>query len=105
MRSLEGEWWGNSLPKFRVIDLGLDDHPLVARTMDGAWIEPVTWNFDSEQKVADYRVAELYDVFIRMKTIEAPSILRSMAIEEKRPVHPRTDFALLYDTMEAAKTP
>ena len=105
MEAVKGDWWAKSLPQIRVIDLGQEDVPLEARTVDAEWIEPVTWSFSSAQEVAGQRVVDLYDVFIEMKTFEASSLRRSMAIESKRPVHPRTDFEQLHDSMVAARVP
>jgi hypothetical protein len=99
---VEGRFWDGDEPAFRVIDLGLDDQPLLAYVTDDT--QPIQWYWPSDAKVGEHRIRDLFDLTIELNTFEAGAILEVLRKDEG-PVHPRTDFNRLSEYLEAQSLP
>ncbi|MEM6460150.1 MAG: DUF4056 domain-containing protein [Planctomycetota bacterium] len=93
----EGAFWSGSEPTLRVIDLGLDDEPLVARLVDDR-VEPRRWFWDGEERIGGQRVSDLFDVEIELHIFEADAI-RAAAGRGGGNIVPTRDFARLRESL------
>lgn len=93
----EGAYWEGSEPKLRIIDLGMDDQPLVARVVDER-LTPRRWKWSADDAVAGHRVGDLFDVQIELNIDEADKIYGALGTEA-RPIEPRHDFPALLDAL------
>lgn len=115
MRSLEGQWWGDGRPLFRVIDLGIAGEPLVARTLAPslarASVDPpaaAEWTFDPDLAVAGVPLHAWFDITIEPQTFEASAIREAAGVKDAEGdgrVHPRTHFARLKRSLLEAAAP
>jgi hypothetical protein len=96
--AVEGRFWDGDEPAFRVVDLGMDGHPLVARLTDDG--PPIQWDWPPGETIGGHPISALFDVTIEMQTFEAGKILEALGKAEG-PIHPRTDFPKLSEVLEA----
>lgn len=93
----QGVFHDGNEPLLRVIDLGLDDQPLVAHLIDEG-LEPRRWYWDSRTEVGRHRVSDLFQIEIELKSAEADAILAAVGKEDGRIV-PREDFGPLMNEL------
>lgn len=93
----EGTWWRGGQPVLRIVDLGMDDEPLVASLVDER-LTPHRWNWSGDDRVGSSRIVDVFDVTIELNIFEAGDIYRALN-KDDGPIHPRSDFPALRDAL------